>query len=214
MDGVAEVRQSFGEEIANAVSHGVGALLSMAGSAVLLVHAALTSNPIGIVSASIYSFSLIFLYTMSTLYHSFLQGKAKSVFQVFDHCSIFLLILGSYTPICLSLIGGKPGWILFGVNTFLAVSGIIGNSVSVRDFKRISLVLYIMMGWSILAAIKPAVSLLTMEGFIYLLCGGICYSVGVIFYKMKRWKYSHFIWHLFVLAGSILQYFSILYYIY
>ena len=214
MERIVENKQSVGEEVANAVSHGIGALLAMAGSAVLIVHTAFAGNAMGIVSASLYSFCLIFLYVISTLYHSFLEGRTKNVFQILDHCSIFMLILGSYTPVCLYLIGGKTGWILFGVNLFITVAGIIGNSISIKDFKKLSLILYVVMGWSILAAIKPTISNLGMEGFMFLLIGGIMYSVGIVFYKMKKLKYSHFIWHLFVVAGSILQYFSILCYIY
>ena len=214
MERIVESKQSVGEEVANAVSHGIGALLAMAGSAVLIVNASMTSDVMGIVSASVYSFCLVFLYVISTLYHSFLEGKTKNVFQILDHCSIFMLILGTYTPVCLSLIKGKMGWILFGVNLFITVAGIIGNAISIKDFKKLSLVLYIVMGWSILAAIKPTITSLGTEGFLFMLIGGLMYSLGIVFYKLKRLKYSHFIWHLFVLAGSILQYFSILLYLY
>ena len=205
--------QTLGEEIANSISHGVGAILGIAGTAVLIVFAAIYSNALGIVAASIYGFSLIILHTMSTLYHSLTNEKAKKVFQVLDHCSIFLLILGTYTPISLCLIGGKAGLILFTVNLFLTILGIVLNSVNMTKWHKLSLVFYLLMGWSIVFALKyiPPVAL---GGKILVLAGGIAYTIGIIFYRMKKTKFMHFIWHLFVLLGSILQYFCILFYVY
>ena len=194
--------QTLGEEIANSVSHGVGAILGIAETVVLIVFAVLKGEALGIVAAAIYGFSLIELHTMSTLYHSLTNQKAKKVFQVLDHCSIFLLILGTYTPISLSLIGGKAGILLFAFNLTVTVIGIVLNSVNMKKWHKLSMVFYLIMGWSIVTVWKyiPPVSSL---GTAFVIAGGLAYTVGIIFYKMKKWKYMHFIWHLFVLAGSL-----------
>lgn len=204
--------QTLGEEIANAVSHGVGTLLAIAGTVILIVVAAVNSNAIGVVSVSLYGASLILLYTFSSLYHSLTNKAAKKVFQIFDHCSIFLLILGSYIPVCLSMIGGKTGWILFGINAFCTVLGITFNSIDVKRWHKISVVLYVVMGWSVLISLKSLLAVVTIPEFIIELIGGLFYTIGIIFYKNKKTKYMHFIWHLFVLAGSIFQYFFVLNY--
>ncbi len=206
--------QTLGEEIANAVSHGVGSLLAIAACVIVIVKAAFTSTAIGVVSACIYGASLILLYTFSSLYHSLTNVKAKSVFRVFDHCSIFFLILGTYTPICLAMIKGGMGWTLFGINTFCTVVGIVFNSISLKKFAKPSLVLYILMGWSVLISIKRVIEITPFSGLVFLVIGGLCYTIGIIFYKLKGVKYMHFIWHLFVLAGSIMHYFFILFYCY
>ena len=205
--------QTIGEEIANSVSHGVGALLGIAGTAILVVFAALKSDAMGIVAAAIYGFSLIVLHTMSTLYHSLTNNKAKKVFQVLDHCSIFLLILGTYTPISLCLIGGTPGITLFLINLSITALGVVLNSVNMKKWHKLSMVFYLLMGWSIVFFFKyiPPVP---AGGIALVLSGGISYTVGIIFYNMKKQKFMHFIWHLFVLCGSLLHYFFVLFYIY
>lgn len=201
------------EELFNAVSHGLGAALAAAGTAVIIFFAVRSGEAVNIVSASIYGFSLIFLYLMSTLYHSFRNYNTKKVFQKFDHCSIFVLIVGSYAPICLSLLGGALGWTIFGVNLFLAALGITANAVNVVKWGKLSLVLYLLMGWSIITAVKPLLHLISFQGFLLLLIGGLCYSIGVIFYTAKRPRYMHTVWHFFVLSGSIFHYFFFLFYI-
>ena len=206
--------QTLGEEISNSVSHGVGALLAIAGTVILIVKAAITSNALGITSACLYGATLIILYTFSTLYHSLTNKTAKYVFRIFDHCSIFLLIFGSYVPISLVLIGGSIGWILFSVNLFCTVVGITFNSINIERWHKASVVLYVIMGWSIIFSIKSLVLAIDFNGLLLLVLGGLSYTLGIIFYKMKKHKYMHFIWHIFVLAGSILQYFSILFYCY
>ena len=198
--------QTLGEEIANAVSHGVGALLSIAATVVLIVIASMRSDAIGIVSACLYGASLILLYTFSSLYHSLTNKTAKKVFQVFDHCTIFLLILGSYIPVCLTMIRGAVGWTLFGVNTLCTILGVTFNAINMTRWKKQSMILYIIMGWMIVFSLKPLMAVITIPEFLIELAGGLCYTLGIIFYKNKRFKYMHFIWHLFVLAGSILQY--------
>ncbi len=206
--------QTLGEEIANAISHGVGSLLAIAACVIVIVRAAFNSTAIGVVSASIYGASLILLYTFSSLYHSLTNVRAKSVFRVFDHCSIFFLILGTYTPICLTMIKGAMGWTLFGINTFCTVVGIVFNSINLKKFAKPSVVLYVLMGWSVIISIKRVIEVINMSGFILLLAGGLLYTIGIVFYKLKKIKYMHFVWHLFVLGGSVLHYFFILFYCY
>lgn len=205
--------QTKGEEILNAISHGIGVLLAIGGTAVMIVHATGTGRVIDVVSASIYCFGLIFLYLMSTLYHSMQIRRVKRIFQKFDHCSIFFLIVGSYAPICLSLLGGKLGWAIFGVNLFFAALGIVANAVNVTRWSKLSLALYLLMGWSIMAGIKPLLQLISFNAFLLLLLGGLFYSIGVIFYTIKKPRFMHGVWHLFVLCGSICHYFFIFFYI-
>jgi len=197
------------EELLNAISHGIGAFLAIAGTCVMLVLSARKGVALDIVSASIYCFSLICLYMMSTLYHSMRVYSIKRIFQKFDHCSIFLLIVGSYAPICLSLLGGALGWTLFSVNLFFALLGIVANAISVKKWSKLSLILYLLMGWSAIIIIKPLLDLISFYGFVPLLLGGVFYSVGVLFFIAKR-PHAHAIWHLFVLCGSIFHYFFIL----
>lgn len=206
--------QSVGEEIANAISHGVGSLLSIAGTVVLIVFAALNSDALGVVSASLYGATLIILYTNSTLYHSLTNATAKKVFRIFDHCSIFLLILGTYIPVSLALMRNWIGWVLFGINMGCTVLGILFNSINLEKFSRLSLALYVIMGWSVVLTIVPVVSAVLSRGvfgLILLVLGGLFYTFGILFYKSDK-KYMHFIWHFFVLGGSVLHYFFVLFY--
>ena len=206
--------QTLGEEISNAVSHGVGALLAIAGAVLIIIRAAFTSDALGITSAAIYGASLIILYTFSTLYHSLTNEKAKKVFRIFDHCSIFLLIFGSYMPISLVLLGGVKGWVLFGINLFCTVVGIVFNSINLTKWHKISVILYVLMGWSVITTIKDVFIALTLTGSILILVGGIMYTVGILFYKNPKFKFMHFVWHLFVLGGSIFQFFALFFYCY
>jgi hemolysin III len=205
-------RQSPREEIANAISHGLGTLLAIAGTPVLIVYAALHGDALSVVSASLYGASMILLYLFSTLYHSITNKSGKRVLQVFDHCSIFILILGTYIPVTLGLIRGWLGWTLFGINAAVALIGIVLNAVSVQKFHKFSLLLYLLSGWSVLPAIKPLLSLITPGGFALVLAGGLFYTVGVWFYRREEVRYMHLVWHLFVLAGSICHYFFVLFY--
>lgn len=205
--------QTIGEEIANAVSHGAGALLAVTGTVLLIIKACGLSSAISVVSVSLYGAALIILYTFSTLYHSITNSTAKKVLRIFDHCSIFLLILGSYVPISLCLVKGTFGWVLFGVNTACAVLGIVLNSLNLERWKKLSMILYIIMGWSVLMSIKTVVSVLKPQGIALLLLGGVLYMLGIIFYKNKNVKYMHFVWHIFVLGGSVTHFFCILNYV-
>ncbi len=205
-------QQTLREEIFNAVSHGLGTLLAIAGTPVLIVYAAQHGDALSVVSASLYGASMILLYLFSTLYHSITNVRGKRVLQVFDHCSIFVLILGTYIPVTLGMIRGWLGWTLFGVNAGLAVLGVTLNAISVKKFHRFSIVLYLLMGWSILAAFNVLLAKVDMTGFLIALLGGLLYTVGVYFYKKEGVRYFHFIWHLFVIGGSVCFYFFVLMY--
>lgn len=203
-------RQSFGEELFNAISHGIGALIAIAGLVIGVIVAGKRSDSMTVVGVALYGASLIILYSCSCLYHSFPANRAKKVFQVFDHCSIFLLIWGTYIPICFSLLRGVYGWVLFGINGFFAVLGIVLNSINLARWHKFSLVLYVLMGWSVMIAGK-AVGGLPKEALMLLVGGGIAYTGGIVFYAVHK-KYFHFIWHLFVLLGSVLHYFFVIMY--
>ena len=206
-------RYTLGEEIAHAVSHGIGALLSIAGLTVLVAYAALYGNAWHITSCSIYGATLIFLYTASTLYHGITQPKAKQVLQRIDHAAIFLLIAGTYTPFTLVNLRGAWGWTLFGLVWGLALLGVVLETLVKRRIRWLSLTLYLGLGWLVLIAIKPLLATVATGGLVLLLAGGLCYSLGVIFYVWRRLAYHHAVWHLFVMAGSALHFFSIFYYV-
>jgi hemolysin III len=206
--------QSVGEEIANSVSHGVGVLLAITVSPVLIV-ASVPSGAVAIVGASVFSASMIILYLASTLYHAFPQSKAKRIFQILDHSSIFLLIAGTYTPFTLSVMPGAWGWTLFGIIWGLAVLGVIQKSVDGAGTSRFSLALYLGMGWLAVVAIKPLWYNFSGWGMFWLLAGGLMYSAGVLFFAYDhKIRYGHFVWHLFVLAGTAFHVTSILGFIY
>lgn len=202
-------RYSLGEEIFNAVSHGAGGLLSIGGTVVLIVFCAIYADVWAVVSSCIYGASLIILYTMSTLYHAITNESAKKFFRVMDHNTIFFLIAGTYTPFTLVTLRGGLGWTLFGIVWGAAIIGIILNSIDLEKFRKPSIVCYILMGWVIIIAVKPMLSSLPKPSLVFLLTGGILYTVGIIFYSIKKLKYFHSIWHLFTVAGSVLHYFSV-----
>ena len=203
-------KYTLGEEIFNSVSHGVGAGLSIAGTVVLIITSAIHSNAWGIVSSCIYGASLIILYTMSTLYHSFTNKKAKAFFRIMDHNTIFLLIAGTYTPITLYFLGGVTGWVLFGIVWGSAIFGIVMNSINLEKARIPSIFCYVAMGWVIIFAIKPLILAMPKISLIFLVGGGVFYTLGIIFYAIKKIKYFHSVWHLFTIVGSVLHYFSIL----
>lgn len=205
--------QSFGEELANAVTHGIGAFLSVIGTVLLVQKASINKELVDVIGCAIYGFSLIFLYTASSTYHSITNMKAKKILQIVDHCSIFILILGCYVPICLSFLEGTLAYVILTVNVVAATTGVILNAISIKRFHKFSLALYLLMGWSIVTAIKPILANTTRLGFWLMLGGGLCYTIGVIFYGMKRPRYMHTVWHLFVLAGSILHFFFMFYFV-
>lgn len=206
-------KYTLGEEIFSAIVHGIGAGLSVAALVTMVVRAASHGDAYAVVSAAIFGSSLVILYTMSTLYHSLAPEGAKKIFRIFDHTTIFLLIAGTYTPYVLVSMRGITGWILFGVLWGLAALGIVFDSIMLEKFRKIEMLLYVGMGWCVLVASKTLISNLAKGGLILLFVGGVLYTVGIIFYAMKNIKYMHSIWHIFVLAGSILHYFSVYLYV-
>ncbi|MDO4562698.1 MAG: hemolysin III family protein [Clostridia bacterium] len=206
---------TLGEEIFSSVSHGIGVLLGVAATVALCVVAALNSDTWGIVGSAVYGATLIILYAMSTLYHSVTTPRAKRVFRVIDHCSIFLLIAGTYTPIMLCTMRTQAGaaWALslLCVQWTTAIVGIILNAIDLHRFSKLSMVLYVMLGWSALAR-WDVLWAMSLPAKSLLLGGGIVYMLGLIFYALKK-RYAHAIWHLFVLGGSILHFFFILLYV-
>lgn len=197
------------EEIVNGITHGIGALLSVIALVVLIVVAGKHGDVLHLVSFSIYGVTLILLYLSSTLYHSFSSPRIKNLFARFDHVSIFLLIAGTYTPILLTSIGGVWGWSLFGVIWGLALVGAVIRSIYLHRFRKLMVAVYLLMGWMFVIAGKQVYLSLPSISLTFLILGGIAYSVGVIFYMWRKLPYSHGIWHLFVLAGSILHFFAI-----
>ena len=204
---------SFGEEIANSVTHGIGALLAVAGLIVLISAAVVHGNTWHIVSSSIFGSSMILLYLASTLYHSIPAPRAKKVLRLFDHIAIYLLIAGTYTPFLLVNLRGPWGWSLFALVWGIALTGIILKVTPLGHKRGLSLSLYLILGWIILVAIKPLLNYLDPGGIRLLVAGGLAYTGGVVFYIWKRLPYNHAIWHLFVLAGSCLHFFAVLFYV-
>ncbi|MEA3588186.1 hemolysin III family protein [Pseudidiomarina sp. 1APP75-27a] len=204
---------SIAEEVAHSITHGVGAVASIVGLVVMILWSAAYGDTWHIVSVSIYGASLILLYTASTLYHAFPWPRIKSFFQHIDHAAIYFLIAGTYTPFALINLRGPWGWTLLGVVWGIAIVGVILElSLSERK-KWLSLSLYLGLGWMAVVAIKPMITHVEVGGLMLLLAGGLAYSLGVIFYVWKSLKYHHAIWHMFVLAGSVLHFFSIFYYV-
>jgi len=202
----------YGERF-NSISHLVGAALALIGTAVLIIPSAQAGDAWKIVSFSVYGAMLLCLYLASTLYHS-LVGRAKRIWCKFDHCAIYLLIAGSYTPFALVTLRGPWGWSLFGTVWGLAAFGIVQEIWLARGIRLLSLVLYFLMGWLAVIAAFPLIDALGMEGFLWLVAGGVAYTVGIVFYAHDdRWRHAHGIWHLFVLAGSACHYFTVLHYV-
>lgn len=199
------------EEFFNTLSHGIGVLFSVIGLIVLIVTARQLGNTWHIVTFSVFGVTLILLYLASTLYHRCPEGKTKDLLKICDHSAIFLLIAGSYTPLTLLVLKGRTGWTLFAIVWIIAVAGIAFKVVFIKKFKILSTLLYIAMGWLVIFAIKPLYLSLSTESISFLVAGGLFYTVGTIFYSNKKIKYNHAIWHLFVLAGSICHFFTILF---
>lgn len=200
------------EELLNAISLGVGALLGIAGLVLAIVF---SKTPLAVVSSAIYGSTLIILYTISCLYHSFSPKiKAKKVFRVLDHCSVYLLIFGTYMPYLLLVVKGALGWTLWEILLAMTILGIVLNCVDIEKFKKFSMISYIAMGWVIILSFKTVYLNLGKIGTLYLVIGGLCYTIGAIFYKWgKKEKYMHSVFHFLVLAGSIFHFFSIFFYI-
>ncbi|MDY0041467.1 MAG: hemolysin III family protein [Desulforhabdus sp.] len=210
---MTSLRYSAGEEIANSITHGIGLVLAVIGLAVLTGSASIYGNAWHIVSCAIFGLTLVLLYTASTLYHSIRSTRAKIVLRVVDHSAIFFLIAGTYTPFTLVNLRGPWGWSLFGVIWGLAVAGVLLEILSARRWPALAIGFYVGMGWAVVIAVKPLVSTLALGGLMLLAGGGLAYTSGIAFYVWRKLPYHHAVWHLFVLAGSILHFFSVLFYV-
>jgi hemolysin III len=202
--------ESLGEQIANSLTHGTGALLAVAGLVPLALTAAAEGGARRIVGCSVFGVALVLLYATSTLYHALTHARAKQVLRALDHSAIFILIAGTYTPFTLVSLRGAWGWSLFGVVWGLAILGVTLRLVLRRRPTALFMAIYLAMGWCALVALHPLARALTPSGFALLLAGGVAYSAGVAFYLWRRLRFHHAIWHGFVLLGSVLHYFAIL----
>jgi len=202
-----------GEEIANAITHGIGALLSIAALAILIVFSSLYGNAWHVVSFTLFGSSMVLMYISSTLLHSLPAGKAKNIFEILDHSSIYFFIAGTYTPFLFIVIDGWISWTIFGIVWGLVIAGTLFKSFFAKKFLFFSTLLYLIMGWFIVIVWKPLVLNLAQSGFILLVLGGIAYTVGSIFYVWRGFKYHHMVWHIFVMIGSTLHFFSVLLYL-
>ncbi|MBD3223482.1 MAG: hemolysin III family protein [Caldithrix sp.] len=201
---------SIREEIFNSISHGMGVLLSIAGLAVLIVMAVSRGTVWHVIGFAVFGSTLIILYLFSTLYHSFRSPRLKNLFARLDHAAIFILIAGTYTPFTLTTLRGSLGWTIFAVIWTLAIFGVVLRSIYLRRFRKLSVVLYVGMGWLVVFALREIFIHLPLQSFIFLLTGGLFYTIGVIFYAWRRLPFNHAIWHVFVLLGSIFHFFSVL----
>ena len=211
---------SHGEELFNMISHIVGGALGIAICALCVVKSFLTGGAYEIVASFLYGISMIALYTMSSLYHGLKEGTAKRVFQVLDHCTIFLLIAGTYTPVALcSLRELSPvtGWVVFGIVWGLSILGLVLNAIDLKRYSKISMVLYLLLGWCVILTGKQAITAMGITCLIYMLAGGVSYTIGAVFYAVgkKRAKpipYMHAVFHIFVVIGSVLHFFGVFFY--
>lgn len=204
------------EELANAISHFIGALLSITALVLMIIFSSKKGNAWHIVSTSVFGATLILLYFSSTFNHIVKEGKAKEFFFKLDQIAIFLLIAGTYTPLSLIVLHGTLGWTIFGIEWALALFGIVYNITNSNKFasgpKIINILLYIFMGWLVIIATVPLLNTIPLIGFIWILIGGLCYTLGVLFFKLSKFKYHHLVWHLFVLGGSISHFIAIFFY--
>lgn len=201
------------EESLNIISHGIGCLLSIVALVLLVIHANAFGNVWHIVSVSIYGLSLIVLYAASTLYHSSKQLELRKKFKIFDHAAIYVQIAGTYTPFTLITLNGTTGWVIFGVSWGMALVGIVLKLFFTGKYNTISTVMYVLMGWMIVFAIKPLMDNLALEGLYWLLAGGLSSTIGAIFYSIKKIKFNHAIFHVFVLMGSFCHFISVYFYV-
>lgn len=198
------------EEIANAIIHGIGALLSIAALVILIASSVTQGTAWHVVSFTLFGATMVLLYASSTLVHGFPAGRAKDVFEIMDHSSIYFFIAGTYTPFLFLAVKGSLGWTLFGIVWGLAIAGTVFKAYFVKRFLHTSTLLYVVMGWLMVFAWKPLVANVSTEGIIYLAVGGILYTLGAVFYVWRGFTYHHAVWHIFVLAASILHFFAVM----
>ena len=204
--------QSLGEEIANSVSHGIGLLLALAAFPVLVIAALRRGDLAGIVGATVFATTVVLLYSTSMLFHAFPQSRAKRVFQVLDHSAIYLLIAGTYTPFTLGVLHGPWGWTLFGLVWSMAVAGIVLKALGGIRYNTVSTLVYIAMGWLVVIAADAVWTLVPKWGIFWLFAGGIAYTMGAVFFLAERVRFFHFVWHLFVIAGTACHFVAVLWY--
>lgn len=204
---------SKGEEIANSITHGIGILVSAAALVLLIVFSAINGTHLHVLTFIVYGVTMLMLYTASTLLHALPQGRAKNVFEILDHSSIYFFIAGSYTPITLIIMDGVLGWTLFGIVWSLALAGTVFKVFFVRRFLFASTILYVLMGWLAIFGWSEITAKVGTTGIAFLVTGGIVYSVGAIFYMWRAFPYHHAVWHIFVLAGTVLHFFFVLLYV-
>jgi hemolysin III len=207
-DGAHQLR----EEIANSISHGLALVLAVAALPMLILSAAKVGNTRFTIGAAVFGATIVILYLASTLYHALTHERAKQFFRKIDHCAIFLLIAGSYTPFTLGVLRGPWGWTLLAIIWSLAVAGIAMKVIAGHRHWWVSIVLYVVMGWLAIVAVKPILTLVPLPGILLILAGGIAYSGGLAFFAAHRMRYNHFVWHLFVMAGTVCHYLAVLWY--
>lgn len=201
------------EEILNVVTHGTGALLSVAALVLMLTYSLLKGSAMHVAAAAVFGFSLVILYAASTIYHAMVKLRLKRLWRLIDHLSIYILIAGTYTPVALLGLKGAWGWTVFGLAWAFAIAGFIFKFSPLRRSEKLSLSLYALMGWLIIIAIKPLLATVDSNALILLLCGGLCYTFGIYFYASEKIPYNHAIWHVFVLGGSAFHFFGIFLYL-
>jgi hemolysin III len=212
MTNALDRSQSVGEEIANAVSHGVGFVAAVVATPILIAHAARQEGAVPIVGASVFAMTMLLLYLASTLYHALPHSRAKRVFRIIEHSAIYLLIAGTYTPFTLGVLKGPWGSSLLGLVWGLAIAGILLKVVGGVRYPILSTSIYIAMGWLVVIAIRPLSLRVPTAGLVWLVLGGVAYTAGVPFFATSRLRFGHFVWHLFVLAGTVCHFFAVLWY--
>jgi len=215
-DAVPE-HDHLGDLLANAITHGIGAVLAIAGAVWLIVQAA-HRPALLVASCSVYAGTLMLVYVCSTLYHSLVRTRARKVLQILDHSAIYLLIAGTYTPFTLVSLRGPVGWKMFAIVWGLAIAGVVSKSIAMEQFRGgklaiVSACVYLLQGWLIAFAILPLYRAIGMHGMVWLGAGGLAYTVGIVFFALDRLRYFHATWHVFVLAGSVAHYFAVLFYV-
>ena len=201
------------EEVVNAITHGVGVLLSIAALVFLIIFSVQNGSPWHVVISVIYGVSMLLLYVSSTLVHSFPEGKTKDIFEIFDHSAIYIFIAGTYTPIMLLVIQGSLGWTLLGIIWGVAIIGVVFKAFYVKKFLFLSTILYIAMGWMIVIVWGPLTAAMPSAGIQLLIAGGLLYTFGAVFYVWRGFPFHHAVWHVFVLGGSVTHFFAVLFYI-